>query len=345
MNQQTNKILVVRNDKLGDFVLSFPALRLLKQAIPDLELHVLVPAYTRPIAEMNPDIDKVHLDPEASQGWQGIWQLVKEFRGEHYSAVITLFSTTRVGLASWLSGIPLRIAPATKLAQVFYNHRVQQRRSRSEKPEHAYNSDLVRYYLQQQQLETVAETHPPYLHITDSVRTELRTAFVHKHAIPPGHLLVFLHPGSGGSAVNLSLSQYAQLANAINCPSPFTIVVSCAPAEESQARALAGLLTVPHTVYVSTEGLQRFVQHISLAALFISGSTGPLHIAGALNRPTAGFYPNRRSATPLRWQTLSSDDRRLAFSPPSIAEAEDMASIDIDAAVNAISQLLLTLSP
>jgi len=87
------------------------------------------------------------------------------------------------------------------------------------------------------------------------------------------------------------------------------------------------------------------VQHISLAALFISGSTGPLHIAGALNRPTAGFYPNRRSATPLRWQTLSSDDRRLAFSPPSIAEAEDMASIDIDAAVNAISQLLLTLSP
>ncbi len=344
MNQQTKKILVVRNDKLGDFVLSFPALHLLKQARPDYELHVLVPAYTQPIAELNPDIDRVQLDPGASQGWQGLWQLVKLFRQEHYSAIITLFSTPRIGLACWLSRIPLRIAPATKLAQVFYNHRIRQRRSRSEKPEHAYNSDLVRYYLQQQQLNIETETHPPYLQIAESVRSELHILFTQQHAIPTEHKLIFLHPGSGGSAVNLSLKQYAQLANAITCPQPFTIVISCAPAEEEQARRLAELLTVPHVVYVSDEGLQRFVEHISLAALFISGSTGPLHIAGALNRPIAGFYPNRRSATPLRWQTLSTDDRRLEFSPPSNAEAENMASIDIDEAAKAISKLLVKLT-
>lgn len=340
MNQQSKKILVVRNDKLGDFVLSFPALRLLKQALPDHELHVLVPAYTQPIAEMNPDIDRVQLDPGAARGWQGLWRLVKLFRQEHYAAVITLFSTTRIGLACWLSGIPVRIAPATKLAQIFYNHRLRQRRSRSEKPEFAYNSDLARSYLQRLQLDIATETQSPYIQIAESVRAERHRIFIQQHAIPADHKLIFIHPGSGGSAVNLSLAQFAQLANAISCPQSHTFVISCAPGEEKQARELAEQLTVPHVVYVSTDGLQRFVEHISLATLFISGSTGPLHIAGALNRPTAGFYPNRRSATPLRWQTLSSDDRRLAFSPPLNAEAEDMSSIDIDEAANAISQLL-----
>ena len=344
MPQSTHKILVIRNDKLGDFVLTFPALRLLKQAIPDLELHVLVPAYTCPIAEMNPDIDKVVLDPEPAQGWQGIRQLVKRFRQEHYTTVITLFSTTRIGLACWLSRIPQRIAPATKLAQVFYNHRVLQRRSHSEKPEYVYNSDLARAYLRLLQLKVGTETHGPYLRIPEAVRTDLRQRFYAQHAIPTDHTLIFIHPGSGGSAVNLTLTQFAQLANSIHCPVACTIVISCAPAEEQQARKLAEQLTVAHVVYVSSEGLQRFVEHINLAGLFISGSTGPLHIAGALNRPTAGFYPNRRSATPLRWQTLSSDDRRLAFSPPQGAQAEDMSSIDVMGAARAISQLLVTLA-
>lgn len=344
MPQPKQKVLVIRNDKLGDFVLSFPAIRLLKQAIPELELHVLVPAYTRPIAEMNPDIDSVIEDPGAQQGWQGIKELVTRFRLERYAAVITLFSTTRTGLACWLSRIPVRIAPATKLAQVFYNHRVTQRRSRSEQPEHAYNSDLARYYLQLLHNQHTGELHGPYLVIPASTSAAVRAAFYQQHKLPVEHKLIFIHPGSGGSAVNLSVAQYAALANTIRCPSPHTFVISCAPPEETQARQLAALLAVPHTVYVSTEGLQRFVEHISLAALFISGSTGPLHVAGALDRPTAGFYPNRRSATPLRWQTINSDERRLAFSPPENAPAEDMSSIDIPEAATAISQMLARLT-
>lgn len=344
MSLAKTKLLVVRNDKLGDFVLSFPALRLLKRALPNLELHVLVPAYTQPIAEMNPDIDKVILDPGAAQGWRGLWQLRRRFRQERYTAVITLFSTTRIGFICWLSRIPIRIAPATKLAQIFYNHRIRQRRSRSEKPEHAYNSDLARYYLRQQDLADEITTQAPYLQIPESGQHDLYQTFITRHRIPAGNKLIFMHPGSGGSAVNLSITQYAQLANAMTCPVPYTLVISCAPAEERQARELAKLLSVAHVVYVSDAGLQRFVQHLNLATLFISGSTGPLHIAGALNRPTAGFYPNRRSATPLRWQTLSTDERRLAFSPPVEAEAEDMSSVDIPAAAAAISRLLAKLN-
>ncbi|MCP1326701.1 hypothetical protein BIS11_08045, partial [Halomonas sp. 707D4] len=76
------------------------------------------------------------------------------------------------------------------------------------------------------------------------------------------------------------------------------------------------------------------------ADLLIAGSTGPLHIAGCLNVATAGFYPAKRSATPLRWQTCKDADRRLAFSPPVKAAQQDMTAIDLAAAADEISALL-----
>jgi ADP-heptose:LPS heptosyltransferase len=67
-----------------------------------------------------------------------------------------------------------------------------------------------------------------------------------------------------------------------------------------------------------------------------------LHIAGALNRPTAAFYPRRRSATALRWQTINEESRRLAFSPPPQADENDMSEIDIERAARAINERLLS---
>ena len=42
------KLLVIRNDKLGDFVLSFPALAMLKKSAPNLRIVALVPKDTAP---------------------------------------------------------------------------------------------------------------------------------------------------------------------------------------------------------------------------------------------------------------------------------------------------------
>ena len=96
-----------------------------------------------------------------------------------------------------------------------------------------------------------------------------------------------------------------------------------------------------HIVYPSTKGLVNFAKIIQLCELFIGGSTGPLHIAGALNRPTAAFYQRRRSATPLRWQTLNSEERRLAFTPPEDEHESDMQKINILEAANKINDKFL----
>ena len=57
------RLLVVRNDKLGDFMLAWPALACLRAASPRPHISVLVPAYTAPMARLCPWIDEVLIDP------------------------------------------------------------------------------------------------------------------------------------------------------------------------------------------------------------------------------------------------------------------------------------------
>ena len=339
MPSTAKKILLIRNDKLGDFMLALPAFARLKQNLPDIKLHVLVPEYTQPLADACEYIDQIIVDPGKKGGF---WKLTKQLRSQHYDAVISLYSTTRTGLAVRIAGIPERIAPATKLAQIFYTKRLSQHRSLSRKPEYAYNRDLVNYYLFLHGHKPAPSPGPPYLHFDDSHISLLKQQFCQRHNINTDSKLIFIHPGSGGSAANLGLSQFALLARSLRTTSSLHIVISCSPAETEQAQQLCHLLgDCQHSLYVSNDGLRRFAEHLQFADLFISGSTGPLHIAGALDRPTAAFYTRRRSATSLRWQTLNSEERRLAFSPPENAEEEDMSSIDAEAAARKISEKFL----
>lgn len=333
------RVLVVRNDKLGDFTLALPAFALLKQQLPQVEVAALVPGYTRDVAALCPWIDTVLIDP----GRRREFDLVRLLRRHRFDAVITLFSTTRIGFSVLAAGIPYRLAPATKAAQFLYNQRMLQRRSRSEKPESEYNLDLVRRALVDWRVPGAqADARRPYLAIEPNENAHLQTAFRQRHGIAGAHQLVFLHPGSGGSANNLSLTQYAQLARCLRSRSGHTVVISSGPGEEALGDSLAAELSdVPHVRYISREGLTRFVQTLAICDVFISGSTGPLHLAGALDRPTVGFYPRRRSATPLRWQTLSAPERRLAYCPPAGGEETDMSTIDAAAAAAEISARFL----
>ncbi|KAF0192014.1 MAG: waaQ [Gammaproteobacteria bacterium] len=342
MADGTQKILVVRNDKLGDFMLGWPALATLKQALPDASIHALVSGYTAEIAAICPSIDRVVTDPGSGAGIAAQLRLIRALRDEHYAAAITLFSTSRIGAALALSRIPCRVAPATKIARIFYNKRLTQRRSLSARPEYVYNRDLVLHYLRGIGHEPITLPVPPYLAFAPEVLSRTRLQFCAAHNIDEHARLVFVHPGSGGSANNLGLEQYVELVRSLRSARGHCSVISAGPGEIDSARRVSSLLDgVAHIVYHSTQGLVRFSQHIALADLFISGSTGPLHIAGALDRPTAAFYTRRQSATALRWQTINRDANRLAFSPPDAAPAEDMTAIDVVTAAAAISSRFL----
>ncbi|RDB44653.1 lipopolysaccharide heptosyltransferase family protein [Halomonas sp. DQ26W] len=344
--RESTRILVVRNDKVGDFMLAWPVLASLKAAAPALHISVLVPTYTAPLARLCPWIDEVILDPGSDAGRDEQHSLLARIREGHFAALLTLYSTTRIGWLGWRAGIPCRVAPATKWAQLFYNHRVIQRRSRSTRPEYVYNIELADALLLALGMAPAARAEPPYWPLPAGTATAQRALLGQELGIATSRPWVYLHAGSGGSAVNLTPRQYAELARLIDERAgegrPIW-VMTAGPGEEATAGELRDRLVgdgLEATVLPPRSGLGDFAMALAAADLFIAGSTGPLHIAGCLDRPTAGFYPARRSATPLRWQTCNSESHRLAFSPPAGAAESDMASIDIATAGESIANLL-----
>jgi ADP-heptose:LPS heptosyltransferase len=323
------RILVVRNDKLGDFMLAWPALALLKQSLPKARLTVLVPRYTQELAAICPWVDGVLTDPDE----------LSQVNRECFDAVLTLFSTRRIGWQVFKGCIPVRMAPATKLAQFFYNHRVVQRRSRSEKPEYVYNLELARAFLHKLGVPAV-EPSAPYWPMSSEQALQERLRLAQRLGADTSRPWFFLHAGSGGSASNVSIDQYAELVRQIHprFAGPVQWVFTCGPGEEAKAEALNRLCSDVHgVVYRSTDGLAAFACSLSAAQLLIAGSTGPLHLAGALDVPTVGFFPAKRSSTALRWRPCNAPGRTLAFSPDiQHHDPDDMSSIDMVACANEV---------
>ena len=79
--------------------------------------------------------------------------------------------------------------------------------------------------------------------------------------------------------------------------------------------------------------------NINECDLFIAGSTGPLHVAAALNKKTVGFYPTKTSSTLLRWDTINDEKNKLSFS--DIGNDEQHIKIDLRGTAELISKNLL----
>jgi ADP-heptose:LPS heptosyltransferase len=336
------RLLVVRNDRLGDFVLSWPALALLRAGFPEARLCVLVAEAVREAAELAPGVDLILADEGPLEGLRAAPALARRLRPERFDALLALYSTSRTGLAGLLARIPYRLAPATKLAQFTYTRRLVQRRSRAEKSEWEYGLDLARELLSDFGRVVPPDPQPPFLRFDPGATAELEARFRRAHGFDPDLALLFVHPGHGGSSPNLSLARWTELARGLAAAPGRAIVVTAGPSERAKAEAVAaGLAGLPHAVHESTEGLRRFAEHLAFAELFASGSTGVLHLAGALDRPTAGFFPRRRSASPARWRPLNSPGRHVAFVPPPEAGERELDAIDVRAAAAEISARLL----
>jgi len=323
-------VLVIRNDKLGDFMLAWPAFAMLKASDPSLKLTALVPSYTAELARACPYLDDVIIDATKNDKI-AFQRVVSEIKARQFDAMISFFSNTHNAKLAWKCRIPYRLAPATKWVQFFYNHRLTQRRSQSAKPEFEYNLDLARAFLCDHKI-PVVEPRTPYLFFEQSAVEIQRKFLCDQLQIDTSKKWIFLHSGSGGSANNLSLTQYAQLIRGVFHHFDAYVILTAGPTESEKAHELAELVQDSRVViYDKNKGLVDFALSLACADVFIAGSTGPLHLSGALNVPTIGFYPSRRSATPLRWQPINDAHKHLAFCPPNDkASQTDLTQIKIE---------------
>lgn len=334
------ELLITRNDRLGDFMLAWPAVQTVHRSLPEARITLLAQAYTAPLGGLCEGVDAVIPDPEAAGEWRHAHALAQALEPMHFDAALALFSRFDLALALALARIPVRVAPATKLAQLLYTHRLRQRRSQSIRPEWVYNLELAEFFLARLGVTEPRRAAAPYLRFPAAEVAEARRRVAQRLGIDPGRPWAFVHPGHGGSSPTLPPGLFARIGRALAADG-VELVLSEGPADGEAVHAMSERLSgIPHARYRSQGGLEAYARDLAAADLFVGGSTGPLHIAGALDVPTAAFYPHRRSASATRWQTLNSKGRRLAFMPPPQAAEDDFTAVDIDAATTRIRSFL-----
>jgi len=281
-------ILVVRNDKLGDFITALPTFYALKQHNPDDKIIALVAPLNEKLALTCSFIDEVIVDVDSSL------KLSKILKTYNIDASITLYSNTHVAVAQFLAGIPTRIAPATKLAQFLYTDRITQRRSRVEMPEYKYNLELSKALFKD-----IDISYPsPLLEYDNSVYQ----GFCEEEGITQN--VVGFHIGFGGSSdANWSVDEYIEIIQSILHVKSIQVVMTFGP-DESNLMAEVKSKLKGVILYQSTNGLVEFAKLISGFELFVSTSTGTFHLASLVGTPTMTFFADSLFASSKRWRGI-----------------------------------------
>ena len=152
---------------------------------------------------------------------------------------------------------------------------------------------------------------------------------------------IILHPGSKKSAKDWSINNFCELTKLILKEYPdFKIIVTGISDEAELTNEVRESINENDKRRVidlaGKINLRELLILIEKSLLFVSNSTGPIHIAGALNKKIIGFYPDDLPMSAARWKPLS--ENAVILSPGK--SREDINSISTDEAFLSVKKLL-----
>jgi len=299
-------ILVVRTDKLGDFITALPTMYILKHHNKTNKIIACVAPLNEVLASKCPFIDEVIVDTKEDS----VFSLAKKIKAHNIDASLTLFSNTRVAFAQYLARIPKTIAPATKLAQIFYTHRIKQRRSEVKMAEFEYNIALAQELFPK----ISTEYKKPLLEPEDT--KNVYDIFCMNNDISKE--VIAFHVGFGGSSdANLTLDEYENLIRNLLIQKKYQVVMTFGPDEKELYEAMQDRFSGEDVVfYLSLDGIIYFAKLISQFKLFVSTSTGTYHLASLVGTPTLTFFADSLFASASRWKGVGDDKLQKNFMLP-----------------------------
>ncbi len=286
------KIVLVRYDRIGDVVLTLPMAEVLKSR-GDCELLFLGRDYTRVLAEASPYIDGfISWDELKDLSPFAISTELKKFQFDEVYVVSPGF---KIALALFLAGIKKRTGIGYRWYSFLFNNKVFEHRRTAQKNELEYNLSMLGWQ---------GEYHFPSNFFSGISKFD-------RFLLDTTKIITIIHPGSGGSAADLPLETFRELTSKLCKDGRFIVYLTGSKEEikkceivkgDSDAKILAGDLSLTELISFIKEG-----------DLFISNSTGPLHIAAAAGCFMVGFYPRVVQCSVERWGPYT--DRKLIFKP------------------------------
>lgn len=286
---------MVRTDRLGDVILTLPVVSRLRAHLPHARLTMLLRRYTGEIVQGNTDLDEI-LWYDEHQRPVGFLTMLGRLRRKRFDAAIVVRPRFRVALLLACAGIPIRVGTGFRYYSLLFTHRVMEHRRFAEKHEAEYNLGLL------QALGIPLDT--PELRFPIRIAPEEREAMEERlEALGAfsSHRRVVLHPGSGGSARDWPPAHFAELAHRLQQRGDLQVLVTGTLAERQLVEEVVRRAGPPALGLAGQCTIRELAAVLAGAVLFVSNSTGPLHLAAALGVPVLGFYPTIPAMSARRW--------------------------------------------
>jgi heptosyltransferase III len=322
-SSQNLNILVVRPDRLGDVILSTPVFEVIKRHYPRSELTIMTKEPVTHVLRGLSCVDQLMTyEPEGRHaGFKGFLKLVREFKTKEFRIAVVLQTNWQIAAALFLAGVRYRVGPLAKLHSfLFFNRGVRQRRSQVEMHETDYNLQLLRRL----GIRVGTRNVLARAHISDETQARAG-AWLKERGWQPGQILVAVHPGMGGSALNWPENHYTDFVRAM-LRDGRQVVITAGPTEGNLLERVRKALH-PHSdkvIFYSGSDTVDFIGAIFMFAdLVVAPSTGPMHLAVALKRPVVTFYPPIRVQSAVRWGPYLADEARASIMVPEVYCGED----------------------
>lgn len=292
---QPKNILIVRTDRIGDVVLSIPMAETVKKKYPQCRITYLIRDYTRALLDGNSFIDEVIIADE-KEGDILFAENLKRIKERSFDTCIVVNPTFKIALMLYFAQIKNRIGTGYRWYSTLFNQKVFEHRKYGDKHELEFNINLLSK-LGIQASEALEEIQF-HLKIDENSSEKINSILSKKESSSENKIIV-IHPGSGGSSVDLPKEKLIELTKMLASLEKVSILITGSKSEYELCKDfevsdsvinLSGLLDISLLKALINE-----------ASIFISNSTGPLHIAAALGVHVIGFFPKISACSQKRW--------------------------------------------
>lgn len=312
-------ILITRTDRLGDVILTLPLLNSAKKIFKNAKIDLLVKKYLEELLHDYKDIDELIIEENINS----FFSKYKFFKNKKIDLFINVKPGFELALLFFVLRVKYRIGTAYRWYSFLYNFKVYEHRKDSVKHESDYNLNLLKNFFDE-----TDDSKVFHFGYSEDEKKKLNKKL---NGLPDSRYII-VHPGSGGSAKDIPVKRLALFINKFSeIYADYRIVITGTENEKPVINQLmknirSDFKTSVHDVSGMLD-LKELMILIDNSDVFISNSTGPVHIAGALNRNIIGFYPNEKPMSDTRWKPLS--ENTVILKPGGLSDDMDLITEDI----------------
>lgn len=330
---QFHNILIIRTDRIGDLVLTTPAIKALRQSYPRSRISILVSSVNADLVQGNPYLDEVLVDERLGQHKNlfGFFKLVYQIRSKKFDLAIIFHTKRRYNLLSFLAGIPNRLGYKNNKFGFLLSMPLKDTRPQGTKHEAEYCLDVLRV------IGVNGKDLGLYVPLQKDAQ-DWANQWVEQNNLKQ-HDFIVIHPGSSDLAKCWPRGNFAELIDRLIERYTLKIVMIGSLQTISLSEEILRQSRHPSQIFNLTgkTSLARMVGLLRNARVLVSNDSGPVHVAAGLGINVISlFLRDQPGINAERWKPLGAKSHVLSSSSLS----GQVQVINVDQVFELIEQIL-----